>query len=103
MRPNSLIVQKYLTRAGLLWVGARLLVSAAIALGGEDPTRTTFVPTMMIVIGSFALCVADVYRRHERALLENLAVSRMALVAMFASPALLGELGIALIANGWRP
>ncbi|MEO8335775.1 MAG: hypothetical protein ABI664_12435 [bacterium] len=53
----------------------------------------------LLIIGiSTALGVVDVVRRHERALLENLGISRMMLLAFFIVPATLGELGIALAA-----
>ena len=99
MRPNPLIARKYLARGARLWIGARILVSALLVLVGMDALNLTFAATMMIVGGSLALGIADVYRRHERALLENLAVSRSALVVFFAGPAMLGELTISVAAT----
>ena len=99
MRPNPLIIRQYIVRGALLWVGVRLLVSAAVALAGLEPLHLTFSSIMVIVGGSCVLGAVDVHRRHERALLENLAVSRAALVVLFAVPPVLGELRISLVAN----
>ena len=99
MRPNPLIVQQYVVRGMLLWVGVRALVSAVAALAGTDPLHLTPASIMLLVGGSLALGVVDVLRRHERALLENLAVSRTALGVFFAGPAVLGELAIAFVAS----
>ena len=99
MRPNPLIVQQYVVRGMLLWVGVRAIVSAVAALAGTDPLHLTPASILLLVGGSLALGVVDVLRRHERALLENLAVSRTALGVFFAGPAVLGELAIAFVAS----
>jgi len=98
MRPNPLIIRAFLTRGAWLWIGARLLASAVIALAGTNPLDFSLMASLLIVGVSTALGAVDVVRRHERALLENLGVSRMMLLAFFAGPAALGELGIALAA-----
>ena len=99
MRPNPLIVQQYVVRGILLWVGVRALVSAVAALAGTNPLHLTPASIMLLVAAAPVLGVVDVVRRHERALLENLAVSRTALVACLAGPAMLGELAIVFVAN----
>lgn len=99
MRPNPLVTRKYLARGAQLWIGARLLVSALVVLAGMDPLRLTLPATILILAGSFAIGIADVYRRHERALLENLAVSRTALVLFLSGPAMIGELSITVVAS----
>ncbi|MEO5815288.1 MAG: hypothetical protein ABIT20_08420 [Gemmatimonadaceae bacterium] len=102
MRPNPLIARAYLTRGAWLWIGARLLASAVIALSNTNPLDFSLTASLLIVAISTALGIVDVARRHERALLENLGVSRLMLLAFFAGPALLGELGIALAAVARR-
>lgn len=97
MRPNILITARYLTRGALLWLGARLLAGAVIALAGADPLYLNASSALLLVGISVALGLADIHRRHERALLENLGVSRFARVAFFALPALVGESAIASI------
>jgi hypothetical protein len=98
MLPNSLITRLYITRGAQLWTGTRVLASAVLAFAGMDPLHLTFAATMLIVGGSVVIGVVDVYRRHERALLENLAISRTALVLFLAAPAILGELSLSLLA-----
>jgi hypothetical protein len=67
-----------------------------MALAGTNPLDLSFMSAMWIVGISTTLGAADVVRRHERALTENLGVSRMMLLAFFAVPALVGELVIGL-------
>lgn len=98
MRPNPLITRAYLARGAQLWIGARLLVSAPLVLAGMDPLDLTFQTAMLIVGGSVMLGIVDVYRRHERALLENLGVSRRLLFVFLATPAVLGEVIISVAA-----
>jgi hypothetical protein len=59
----------------------------------------TVVTATMIVCATVLLSVVDVHRRHERALLENLAVSRTLLTVVFALPAIVGELGIRIVGS----
>jgi hypothetical protein len=97
-RPNVLVTRKYLARGARLWIGARLLVSALLILSGADPLRLTFATAMLIVCGAVVVGLADLYRRHDRVLLENLAVSRTVVFVFLAAPAMLGELLIAAAA-----
>lgn len=99
MRPNPLITRAFLARSARLWIVTRILASVVVALAGANPLHLTFAATMLIVAGSLALGVAEMYRRHERMLLENLAVSRLALAVLFTAPAIVGELGIFLAAR----
>ncbi|MEP6492200.1 MAG: hypothetical protein ABJF01_05960 [bacterium] len=99
MRPNPLIARAYLARGARLWFGVRVLGSAAIAFGGMSPLHLTFGATMLIVTASVALGLVDMRRRHERALLENLGVTRITCVAFTVVPALLGEVSISLLAG----
>jgi hypothetical protein len=96
MRPNQLIARAYFTRGAWLWLGARLLSSAAIALGKMNPFEPSFAASAVVVTIATTLGAVDVVRRHERAFLENLGVSRAMLLVFFAGPALVGELIILL-------
>lgn len=98
MRPNALITRKYLARGLLLWIGARILVSVLVAFAGMSPLHLTFSATVLMVGGSVVLGFAELIRRHERALLENLAISRTTLFGLLAAPAIIGELFIAAAA-----
>lgn len=99
MRPNSLIVTRFATRGAQIWVGARLLAGAVIALAGGEPLFLSMLSALLLVAIGIALGLADIHRRHERALLENLGVSRLARVAFFALPAFVGEGAIALLGS----
>lgn len=81
-----------------MWIGARLFVSAPLLLAGIDPLNLTFKAAVLIVGVSVVLGVADVYRRHERALIENLGVFRTVIFAVLALPAIVGELVISTAA-----
>lgn len=98
MLPNALIARRYVARAAWLWIGARLLVSAPMVLAGMDPLDITFGTAMLLVAGTVILGVADMFRRHERALLENLGVSRALAFVFLAAPAVLGEIIVSLAA-----
>jgi hypothetical protein len=99
MRLDPLISRKYLARGAGLWIGARLIVSLFSALAGTDPIRLTFAAAMMTVGATVALGVADMYRRHERALLENLTVSRTRFLVFLAAPGILGEIIVSVAAK----
>ena len=99
MLPNTLIITHFTARGMRLWVGARLLAGAVVALGGGDPVHLTLSTVVLLVATCIALGLADVHRRHERALLENLGVSRFERTAFFAFPAIIGEGAIALFGS----
>ena len=99
MRPNTLIVTRFTARGAQLWVGARLLAGAVIALAGGDPLSLSVLSALLLVALCIAIGLSDMHRRHERALLENLGVSRFARVAFFALPALVGESAIAFLGS----
>lgn len=88
-----------MARGAQLWAGARLLAGAVLALAGEDPLYLNVSSAFLLVANCIALGLADVHRRHERALLENLGVSRFARTAFFALPALIGESVIAILGS----
>ena len=97
MRPNTLIIAHFAVRGMILWVGARLLAGALVALAGGDPLYLDLPSAVVLVASCIALGLADVHRRHERALLDNLGVSRLARASFFAIPALVGESAIAVL------
>ena len=82
-----------------MWAAARLLSSAAIKLAGGDPLDLTVSATIFLVSACIALGLADVQRRHERALLANMGVRPLAVAAFFALPAVVGELVIVAMAH----
>lgn len=96
--PNGLIARTYFARGALLWACARALLAAVFLLGHVNPIRLTFGAIILVIAVVIGLGAADVHRRHERAFLENLGLSRASLVAFFGMPALLGEIVIATAA-----
>lgn len=94
MLPNRLIVRAYATRGALLWVGTRAALSGVFLHGGVDPSRLSSVAIGEAVVLSIVVCFVETYRRHERALLGNLAVRPVTLAVLFAIPAILGEVAI---------
>lgn len=98
MRPNSLIVRKYLARGAGLWLGVRLMASAAFVMAESDPLNIGPTATVLIIVAASTVSLIDVHIRRERALLENLAVSRQALIGLFAGPAVAGELALLFVA-----
>ena len=98
MLPHPTITGAFVARGARLWLAARLLVSGVVLLAGMNPLDLAWPAALLVVAGSFALGTLDVYRRHERALLENLAVSRTTVALFFMVPALAGEIIIALAA-----
>lgn len=100
MRPNRLVVRAYLWRGCRVWLGTRVLASGVYLLGGVDPIRLPFASIGQLVFLTVVLCFLDTHRQRERALLGNLAVGRGSLAALFAGPAILGELAIRLAAVG---
>ncbi|MCY7377996.1 MAG: hypothetical protein LH467_01485 [Gemmatimonadaceae bacterium] len=99
MRPNTLIIAHFAARGMRLWVVARLLAGAMIALDGGHPLYLDLSSAVLLVVSCIALGLADVRRRHERALLENLGVSPFARASFFACPALVGESAIAVLGS----
>src|SRR4051812_49452674 len=97
MRPDALIVRAYLTRGLIIWVGARLLVSAIIALAGANPLDTTPGTVLGIVVCATILAVAQTTRLRESILLGNLRISPLMLASMLAIPAAIGELFVRLL------
>lgn len=97
MRPSPLLTRTLLLRAATTWTLARLFASAALLLASINPLRLEPAQVAVMIGASLALGLVDVRRRHERALLENLAVTRTMLVLLFVGPALIGELAIILV------
>jgi hypothetical protein len=92
MRPDRLIVRAYVTRAVKLWLLSRILITVVFVFGSVDPLRLSVAAVLEVVLVVVAIGFLDIRRHHERALLDNLAVSPLTLVALFAGPALVGEI-----------
>ena len=99
MLPNTLIISRFTARGAQLWIGVRLLTGAVLKLAGGDPLHLSVSSALLLVAICVALGLADVHRRHERALLDNLGVSFFARSVFFALPALIGESALACVAS----
>lgn len=100
MRPNRLVVRAYLARGFRVWLVARGIATIVFLRAGVDPVRLPIASIAELVLLSVALCFLDIHRRKERALLGNLAIGGGSLAALFAIPAIFGELAIQLAVLG---
>lgn len=96
MRPNPLIARAYLARGARLWLLTRVSISGVFLLAGFDPATLSAAPTLAIVFLSIFVCLLETGRRRERALLANLGIHPLMLGALFAGPALIGEIAVRL-------
>lgn len=97
MVPNRLVVRAFLWRSACIWIGARALLSAAFLFAALDPIHLPPIAIAQIVFVTVVLCLIDVHRRHERALLGNLAVDYKSLMLLFSGPAIVGEFAIQFV------
>jgi hypothetical protein len=96
MRPNPLIVRAYLSRGARLWLATRVMLSAVLLLAGTNPVRLSAAVAVAIVLLTVVVSLLDTHRRRERALLGNLGIRPLLLGALFAGPALIGEVALRL-------
>ena len=96
MRPNSLIVRAYLSRGARLWLAIRVTLSGVLLLAGANPIQLSAAAVVEIVFLSVVVSLLETQRRRERALLANLGVRPLLLGALFAGPALIGEVALQL-------
>jgi len=91
-----LIARTYLVRGAVLWLLARILISAVMSLAEFNPLTLAARSSVVIILVSTLLGFAQTARLREFVLLGNLGVSRSALALYFALPALAGELIVSL-------
>jgi hypothetical protein len=94
--PNRLIIQAYAVRGFKLWLLTRLAIGLVGLFGGQTLAPDSAVVSFYIVLICAAVNVAEIKRRHERALLGNLGLTRAHLATLFVAPAIVGELLIFL-------
>lgn len=92
MRPNRLVARAYLFRGTKLWLVTRAALSGAFILAGDDPLRLSAAAIAGILLLSISLGYLDTRIHRESVLLGNLGVSPLSLGALFAAPALAGEI-----------
>ena len=102
MRASRLFLRQYLLRGVQLWAGTRALLTAVIMYAGADPLRLSMGSMLVSILLSVAVNFAAVRRNHERVLLGNMGFGPLFLGALFAAPALVGELAIRIGAGASR-
>jgi uncharacterized RDD family membrane protein YckC len=96
MRPNRLIVRAYLSRGTRLWLITRAMLSGVFLLAGTNPVQLSAAAGVEIILLSVVVSALETRRRRERAFLANLRVRPLMLGALFAGPAMVGEVALRL-------
>jgi hypothetical protein len=96
---SRLVTQAYLARGARFWIATRALVSLFLMFAGSNPFDTSVGSSIEIALLSVALCFLDTRRRREDVLLGNLGLTRAVLAALFAIPAIVGEIAILIAAS----
>jgi hypothetical protein len=102
MLPNPLIAQAYLARGAQIWLGSRAVQCAVFLVAGMNPIQLSSATSVAIILWSVAMSFLDTRRRRERALLANLGVRPMLLGALFAGPAIVGEIALGVGGAAFR-
>lgn len=76
------ILGAYVLRSARIWLGLRGLAILVLAYANLPPLPRSFGAFVIFVAVTTTLCIADVWRRRERALLGNLGVSMPQLTGM---------------------
>jgi hypothetical protein len=96
MRPNSLLVRAYVVRGAWLWLGTRALLAIMLLLAGGSPLDLGGGGDLLAVALAVGLSFLETHLRGERFLLANLGAHPVMLGALFAAPALAGEIVLGL-------
>ena len=99
--PASIILRAYFARGMWLWLIVRIAVAAVpVLVGALAPAavlRYSLSGSLALLVCCALLGVIDSRARRERALLGNLGVSDREIALMFAVPAAVGELMLAIV------
>ena len=79
-----------------MWLAIRVTLSGVLLLAGANPIQLSAAAVVEIVFLSVVVSLLETHRRRERALLANLGVRPLLLGALFAGPALIGEVALQL-------
>jgi hypothetical protein len=99
MLPNPLVVRAYVLRSARLWLGVRAVTVVVLAVAELSPFPRSPKAALLFILISTALCIVDVWRRRERALIGNLGVSLRTVAIVSVVPPALGELCVVAIAK----
>ena len=79
-----------------MWLITRATLSGVFLLAGTNPIQLSAAASAEIILLSIVVSALETRRRRERAFLANLGVRPLMLGALFAGPALLGEVALRL-------
>jgi hypothetical protein len=96
---SPLVARAYVLRGLTLWIGARAIGSAVVALAGGDPLHLPVAARLLMIACAVVAAAAQTLRLRERVLLGNLGVTGAEVLAWFAAAAMAGELALAGIAG----
>jgi hypothetical protein len=102
MVPNRLMARAYLSRGAQLWLVTRALLSGVFLLAGTNPIQLSGAAGVEIMLLSVAVSFLETRRRRERAFLANLGVRPLILGALFAGPAMIGEIALRIGGAAFR-
>jgi hypothetical protein len=91
MLPNPLVVRAFTLRSTRLWLITRATASLFVVLAEGHPLRLSVGAVLLMVVLSVTVCFFETWRRRERALIGNLAMSSWVLASLFVLPPVLGE------------
>jgi hypothetical protein len=98
MQRHWLVFEAYLVRGAVCWLSTRAVVGCVLLLAGLSPVRLSAIAAFEVVALSVAVSVLETFRKREFTLLANLAIHPLALLVVFATPAILAELALSLAA-----
>jgi asparagine N-glycosylation enzyme membrane subunit Stt3 len=92
MRPNRLLARAFLLRGARIWLLTRLIVTVVSLFADAGTARPSPTLSAEVIAIAVVLSLVDTFRHRERALLANLGIGPFALIALFALPAVAGEM-----------
>jgi hypothetical protein len=91
MLTHPLVIRAYALRSVRLWLGLRGMTALFLAVNDLPPFPRSRAAVLFFVLVTTAVCFADVWVRHERALIGNLGMSLWTLAGVSALPPVLAE------------
>lgn len=93
-----MMVRLYVARGATLWLVVRAATSMVLFFAGTNPLHLSGATVAYVVALTVAIALLETRRHHERAFIGNLGVSMWTVGALFAGPAILGEIALRLAA-----
>lgn len=96
---HMLLAPLYIRRALGIWIVCRLAAAMMASLAGGDIVRLPLLSTLLLVSVCVALCLLDVARNRERALLANFGLSRSMVGVWSAATVIAAEAAVVALAG----